>query len=60
MTTAVSFKNVDILFGRNQKAALALLDSGVERGDILHKTNVVLGCANCSLDVKAGEISVLM
>ncbi|MEO9166839.1 MAG: choline ABC transporter ATP-binding protein [Aestuariivirga sp.] len=60
MTTAVSFKNVDILFGRNQKAALALLDSGAERGDILHKTNVVLGCADCSLNVKAGEISVLM
>ncbi len=60
MNTAVSFKNVDILFGRNQAAALKLLDSGVERGDILHKTNVVLGCASCSLDVKAGEISVLM
>ncbi len=60
MSIAVSFKNVDILFGRNQKTALALLDSGAERGDILHKTNVVLGCADCSLDVKAGEISVLM
>ena len=60
MSIAVSFKNVDILFGRNQKAALALLDNGAERGDILHKTNVVLGCADCSLDVKAGEISVLM
>ena len=51
---------MDILFGRNQKTALALLDSGAERGDILHKTNVVLGCADCSLDVRAGEISVLM
>ena len=60
MSIAVSFKNVDILFGRNQTEALKLLDSGVERGDILHKTNVVLGCADCSLDVKAGEISVLM
>ena len=60
MSIAVSFKNVDILFGRNQKTALALLDSGAERGDILHETNVVLGCADCSLDVKAGEISVLM
>jgi len=60
LSIAVSFKNVDILFGRNQTEALKLLDSGVERGDILHKTNVVLGCADCSLDVRAGEISVLM
>jgi glycine betaine/proline transport system ATP-binding protein len=60
LSIAVSFKNVDILFGRNQTEALKLLDSGAERGDILHKTNVVLGCADCSLDVKAGEISVLM
>lgn len=37
-----------------------MLDSGAERSEILQKTNVVLGCANCSLEVPAGEISVLM
>ena len=60
MSTAVSFKQVDILFGRNQPAALALLDSKADRSEILRQTQVVLGCAGCSLDVKAGEISVLM
>ena len=58
--TAVSFKNVGILFGRKQREALALLDGGADRNTILHKTDVVLGCADCSLEVKFGEISVLM
>jgi len=37
-----------------------LLDGGADRSAILQKTGAVLGCAGCSLDVKAGEISVLM
>ena len=60
MSTAVSFKKVDILFGRKQRDALALLDDGADRSSILQKTDVVLGCASCSLDVKSAEISVLM
>jgi len=60
LSTAVSFKSVDILFGRKQHEALALLDAGGNRGEILQKADVVLGCADCSLDVEAGEISVLM
>ena len=60
MTSVVSIKNVDILFGRNQRDALALLDDGAQRSEILQKTDVVLGCANCSLEISSGEISVLM
>lgn len=60
MTTAVQFKNVDILFGEKQDAAIAMMDSGASRNDILEKTGVVLGCAGASLTVREGEISVLM
>ncbi len=60
MTTAVHFKNVDILFGEKLDAALALLDGGATRSEILEKTGTVLGCANASLTVREGEISVLM
>jgi glycine betaine/proline transport system ATP-binding protein len=60
MTTAVSFKNVDILFGLHQAEALAMLDKGAARSEILRDTGVVLGCAGASLDVREGEISVLM
>ena len=60
MTTAVEFKNVDILFGKDIREALAMLDAGKSRSEILAKTGAVLGSAGASLVVKQGEISVLM
>jgi glycine betaine/proline transport system ATP-binding protein len=60
MSTAVSFQNVDILFGDKSEIALARLDAGATRAEILKETGTVLGAAGCSLDVQEGEISVLM
>ncbi|MDI9409642.1 MAG: choline ABC transporter ATP-binding protein [Candidatus Pacebacteria bacterium] len=57
---AVEFKSVDILFGNQIKPALKLLDSGANRDQILQETGSVLGAAGVSMDVKAGEICVLM
>ncbi|MEO9874462.1 MAG: choline ABC transporter ATP-binding protein [Anderseniella sp.] len=58
--TAVSFKNVDIIFGDNKQDALRLLDAGATRQEINEKTGAVLGVAGASLDVAEGEIFVLM
>jgi glycine betaine/proline transport system ATP-binding protein len=60
MTTAVAFKNVDILFGPKLDEATTMMDSGSTRAEILDKTGVVLGCAGANLTVREGEISVLM
>ena len=60
MTTAVEFKNVDILFGKSTDEGLAMLDAGATRAEILEKLGVVLGAAKANLVVKQGEISVLM
>lgn len=60
MTTAVEFKNVDILFGKDIREALAMLDAGKSRAEILEKTSAVLGSAGANLVVREGEISVLM
>ncbi len=60
MTTAVEFKNVDIIFGSNTAEALAMARAGAHRSDILSKTGAVLGATGASLTVKEGEISVLM
>jgi glycine betaine/proline transport system ATP-binding protein len=60
MTTAVEFQNVDIIFGKEQQRALAMLDAGGKRSEILEKTGAVLGCAGANLVVNEGEISVLM
>ncbi len=60
MTAAVDFRNVDIIFGKDTSGALALLDKGATRSEILAKTRSVLGCADANLTVREGEISVLM
>jgi glycine betaine/proline transport system ATP-binding protein len=62
MSSAVDFRDVDIVFGteKEQAAALPMLDAGASRADILEQTGAVLGCADCSLSVEQGEISVLM
>ncbi|TLZ28789.1 MAG: ATP-binding cassette domain-containing protein [Gammaproteobacteria bacterium] len=68
MTAALEFRAVDILFcaraGRAGAAALgqalALLDAGGTRSEIVEKTGVVVGVANASLSVERAEISVLM
>ncbi len=60
MSVAVEFKNVDIMFGAKPKEALAMLDAGATRSEILARTGSVLGAANANLIVNEGEISVLM
>ena len=60
MKPAVAFENVDIIFGENAREALAMLDAGASRAEILDKTGSVLGCAGANLTVDEGEISVLM
>jgi glycine betaine/proline transport system ATP-binding protein len=67
MTSAVEFKDVDILFAaagrdgrRALREALAALDGGSTRTDIQSKYGVIVGVAGASLSVAQGEISVLM
>ena len=60
MSAAVEFRNVDIVFGNEQNAALNMIDAGASRAEILEKTGAVLGCAGATLSVEQGEISVLM
>jgi glycine betaine/proline transport system ATP-binding protein len=60
MTTAVEFKNVDIIFGDRSAEALAMARDGADRSDILKKTGAVLGATGANLTVNEGEISVLM
>ncbi|GLK70508.1 choline ABC transporter ATP-binding protein [Ancylobacter dichloromethanicus] len=57
---AVEFRNIDIVFGADQKGALKLIDEGRTRDEILAATGTVLGAAGVSLAVERGEICVLM
>src|SRR3546814_1433302 len=58
--TTVDFENVDIIFGKEPQQALALLDQGATRDEILAQTNNVVGVTGASLAIEEGEICVLM
>lgn len=60
MTVAVSFDDVNIVFGDKPETALTLMDEGKSRAEIQAETGQVLGVHNCSLDVNEGDILVLM
>ncbi|WP_428773960.1 choline ABC transporter ATP-binding protein [Vibrio sp.] len=57
---AISIENLDVVFGNHPDPALALLDQGQSRQQIIDQTGLVVGVDNVSLDVKQGEICVLM
>lgn len=60
MKNAVEFDAVSIVFGSNPKSALPAMDEGKTRAEVQTQSQQVLGVHDCSLDVKAGEILVLM
>ncbi|EOV4647717.1 choline ABC transporter ATP-binding protein [Vibrio parahaemolyticus] len=57
---AITIENLDVVFGQQQSQALALLDQGKSRQEIIDETGQVVGVNNVSLTVKRGEICVLM
>jgi glycine betaine/proline transport system ATP-binding protein len=57
---AVEFNDVDIIFGSNKTAALAMVQQGASREEIATKTGCVLGAAKVTLAIERGEICVLM
>jgi len=61
-SSVIRISDVDIVFGRpkDTKAALELLDAGMDRELILSNTNAVIGVAGMNLTVYSGEVCVLM
>ncbi|MFQ5622834.1 MAG: choline ABC transporter ATP-binding protein [Paracoccaceae bacterium] len=58
--TLIRFDKVSIVFGSKPETALPLMDEGLERPEIQRRTGQILGVHDCSLDVREGEIAVLM
>ena len=58
--TAISIRNLDVVFGDNVAQSLELLDQGKTRQEIIYNTGDVVGVHNATLDVHQGEICVLM
>jgi glycine betaine/proline transport system ATP-binding protein len=60
MSAAISFEHVDVVFGREDKSALAMLDAGEGRDAIFQKTGALVAVHDADLGIEAGEICVLM
>ncbi|MCP8894035.1 choline ABC transporter ATP-binding protein [Shinella daejeonensis] len=60
MSAVVTFSNVDIVFGDDPQAAIALIDAGRTRDEIGDETGLVVGVADATLSIEEGEILVLM
>jgi len=58
--SAISIQNVDVIFGKNTAKSLALLDQGKTRQEIIKETNDTVGVHDASIEIKEGEICVLM
>lgn len=58
--TIIALQDVSIIFGKKPDDALALADDGASREQIQSATDMVLGVHNCSLNIREGEIVVLM
>jgi len=56
----VELRDVDVVFGRKVKAALALSDQGATRDQIRDRVGALMGTCKVNLDVRQGEICVLM
>lgn len=57
---AITIKNLDVVFGDNPKKAIELLDKGESRQSIIDQTGQVVGVDGVDIQVKEGEICVLM
>nr|WP_274705733.1 choline ABC transporter ATP-binding protein [Salipiger pentaromativorans] len=57
---AVRFRDVSIMFGDRPEIALPLADAGMTRAEIQSRTGQVLGVHDATLEVREGEIVVLM
>lgn len=58
--SAISIKNLDVIFGSQTEQSLVLLDEGKSRQEIIEATGDVVGVHDVTLDIQQGEICVLM
>ncbi len=53
-------ENLTLIFGKRKKEALAMLNKGVSKEEILRKTKCTVGVNKANFEVYEGEIFVVM
>lgn len=60
MNAKVEIKHLYKVFGDNPEKAMKLLRQGVDKADILERTGQTVGVFDASMDIREGEIFVIM
>lgn len=60
MSNLIDIEHLDVIFGEQHAQAITLLEQGLSRQQIIDKTGAVVGVQDANLQVKEGEICVLM
>lgn len=56
----VKIQDLSLVFGKNKKDALRLLSEGKSKAEILDKTGCTIAVQNANLEIKEGEVFVIM
>jgi len=60
MTTQIKLENVSKIFGPKPKSVIPMVEKGMSKEEILSKTGHTVGVYDASLEVKKGEVFVIM
>lgn len=60
MTAKISVENLTKIFGEHEQEALELTKQGISKNEILEQTGATVGVYDANLEVKEGEIFVIM
>ncbi|WP_246484973.1 quaternary amine ABC transporter ATP-binding protein [Chitinophaga qingshengii] len=60
MMPKLKIENLTLVFGREQKEALHMLEQGKSKAEILEHTGATVGVKNASFDIEKGEFFVIM
>ncbi|MUK88795.1 betaine/proline/choline family ABC transporter ATP-binding protein [Ornithinibacillus sp. L9] len=60
MTTKIKLENVSKIFGPKPKSVIPMIKDGKSKEEILAETNHTVGVYDASLDIKKGEVFVIM
>jgi glycine betaine/proline transport system ATP-binding protein len=60
MTTKIKLDHVSKIFGPKPKSVIPMIKKGMSKGDILAETNHTVGVYDASMEIKQGEVFVIM
>lgn len=60
MTTQIKLENVSKIFGPKPKSVIPLVKKGMTKDEILEQTGHTVGVYNASMEIKKGEVFVVM